>query len=360
MSELSLPIGVIFDRFPDPVVLLEGGRVCYANPAARAQLPGLVVDGPVPEPFQELPESGGGLIHWQERGWLVSVELWAGHTLVRLSSPQTASILPDRRVPVLAQKLRLPLTALISSEELLAGLLTPEQRKRGDRYLARSTKAQLRLLRMIRSLELAALSPGELPYGFHPEPVDLKGLLHEAYRQLTDLVQQAGCTISLQEAPGNYYVPCDDELFLVQLYHLVSNALRATGAGGNLVLRLERTKRRALVSVEDDGPGLTPTELAQLFDPTQGGDTLRTAGSGLGLGITVCQKIAQLHQGSLLFANRADRGVRATVSLPLCPPSGGLELHSPVPYPDTSNGFPLVLRELSDVLPETCFLPEDL
>lgn len=359
MSELSLPIGVMFDHFPDPVVLLEGEQVRYGNPAALAQLPGLEVGGPVMEPLQELPRSGSGLIHWQERDWLVSVEGWAEYTLVRLSRADSSGILPDRRVPVLLQKLRQPLTALISSEELLAGLLTPEQWAQGDRYLARSTKAQLRLLRMMRSLELAALSPQEPPYGFHPEPVDLKGLVHEAYRQLTDLVQAAGCSLSLQEKPGNYYVQCDDELFLVQLYHLVSNALRATGAGGSLVLRLERTKHRAIVSVEDDGPGFTPSQLAQLFDPAQGGDTLRTAGAGLGVGVTVCQKIAQLHQGSLLFANREEGGVRAVLSLPLCAP-GEMEFHSPRPRVDTSNGFPLVLRELSDVLPERCFLPEDL
>lgn len=359
MSQLSLPIAVIFDPFPDPAILLESGYIRYLNPAAQAQLPGLSLGAPAPEEFSALPQQGSGLIHWQMRPWLVTSQHWEGCTLLRLSRPETTSILPDHRIPALAQKLRSPLTALVSSEELLAGLLTPEQHKAGDSYLARSTKAQLRLLRMIRSLELAALPANQPPYDFHPEVVDLKGLLHEAYRQLSGLVEQAGCSMEFQAAEGNFYVQCDDELFLIQIYHLISNALRATGPGGHLLLRLERTRSQALVSVEDDGPGLTPLELSQLFDPTQGGDTPKTAGAGLGLGITVCRKIAQLHQGSLLFANRSTHGVRATLSLPLCRTAGDLQLHTPR-FTDTSNGFPLILRELSDVLPQQCFLPEDL
>lgn len=359
MSELSLPIGMMFDTFPDPVILLESGHVRYRNPAAAAQLPGLGLDAPAPDAFISLPEEGSGLLDWEEQSWLFSSQHQQGRTLLRLARPDTPAILPNNRIPTLAQKLRVPLTALVSSEELLAELLTPEQRQTGDSYLARSTKAQLRLLRIIRSLELAALPSGEPPHGFHPEPVDLKGLIHEGYHQLSALVEQAGCSLSLQESPGNYCVLCDDELLLTQLYHLVSNSLRATGPGGHLQMRLERTSRLALISLEDDGPSLTPLELSQLFDPTQGGDTLKTAGAGLGLGITVCQKIAQLHQGSLLFANRNVNGVRVTISLPLYHSTGGLELRT-VRYTDTSNGFPLVLRELSDVLPECCFLPGDL
>lgn len=359
MSQFLLPIGILFDSFPQPVILLEDRRTVYCNPAALAQLPGLTSGGPVPPPLEPLAQEGSGLIHWEGRPWLVSAQLWEGRMLLRLAPADPPSILPDHRIPTLAQKLRGPLTALISSEELLAGLLTPEQRQAGDDYLARSTKAQLRLLRMIRSLELAALSPHEVPLGFQPQLIDLKGLVHEAYRQLSSLVEEMGCSITFQAASGNYWVQCDDELLLIQVYHLVSNALRATGPGGVLTLGLEQRRSLAVLRVEDNGPGLTPLELAQLFDPTQGGDTLRTAAGGLGLGITVCQKIAQLHQGSLLFSNRKEGGVRATLSLPLAPTTSPLSLHSPR-RPDTSNGFPLVLRELSDLLPSRCFRPEDL
>lgn len=360
MSELSMPIGILFGQFPGPVLLLESDRIRYRNPAAEAQFPELAPGTTVPEAFAALPEDGSALLTWRERSWQVSVQTWEGQTLLRMTRPQSPAILPDDRVPVLVQKLRGPLTTLLSSRELLAELLTPEQRKTGNTYLARSAKAQLRLLRLLRSLELAALPEEIPPYDFHPEPLDLRGLVNQAYRELTGLVEQAGCSITLEAQPGNYLVRCDDELLLIQLYHLISNALRATGPGGHLLLRLEHTRRLILVSVEDNGPGLTPLELSQLFDPTQGGDTLQTAGAGLGLGITVCQKIAQLHQGSLLFANRKNGGVRATISLPLLKDSDSATLCTPPRLADSSNGFALVLRELSDVLPDQCFLPEDL
>lgn len=360
MSELYLPVGVSFDGLPEPIVLLQAGVVSYRNPAAAAQLPELIPGAPVPVPLADLPESGSALLCWGQKQWQAICWPWEGYALVRLTRCEEANILPNRRIPVLTQKLRGPLASLHAAETLLDTFSAPEQREDMNRYLARTAKAQLRMLRMIRSLELASLAPGELPYDFHPQTLDLKGLLHEAYWQLQDLTETVGCTLQLQESPGNFYVLCDDDLVLTQIYHLVSNAIRAMApTGGEILLRLERTRQSALLSIEDNGPGLSPLELAQLFDPTQGGDTLQTAGAGLGLGITVCRRIAQLHGGAILFANRKDRGLRATISLPLSEPSGCLELHSSRPL-DASNGFPLVLRELSDVLPERCFRPEDL
>lgn len=360
MSDLLLPIGVSFDRAPEPVLLTGDNQIRYCNPAAATLFPSLEPGSPIPTGLDALEADSSTVFTAGGRSWSVLAWSWEAGLLIRLTPLDAETLFPDHRLPVLSQKLRGPMTALISAERLVEHTLTADQQHQARRYLARSNRAQLRMLRMLRSLELAALADGKPPYDFYPQLLDLKGLCQDALRQMEALVQAAGCSIAFQAASGNLLAYCDDNLMEILLYHLVSNAINATGPGGHLLLRLECRKKQLLLSVEDDGPGLTPQQLAALFQPAQQSSSLREAGSrGLGLGITVCRKIARLHEGSVLFANRPGRGLRATVSLPLAKPNPVLPICSPRMV-DSSNGVSLVLRELSDVLPEECFLPEDL
>ena len=102
-----------------------------------------------------------------------------------------------------------------------------------------------------RNLELAALPEGKLPYDFAPHPVDLNGLCRKAARQLEMPVEAAGCSLVFTDWKESLCTQCDDDLVLILIYHLVSNALRAAGKGGHLELRLERRGRRAFISLLD-------------------------------------------------------------------------------------------------------------
>ena len=322
MSDLTVSVGDAFDGMGLPVLLLRDHLIVYQNSAAARLLAGSGAGEALPACLDGLPERGSSAVTLGDRAW--TAQTWPGEagTFVCLSPLDDASILPDRRIPLLTQKLRGPLAVLISSGHLLEQTLTPAQAADAAGYLARMTKSELRFLRILRTLELAALPDGEAPYDFTPRVVDLGGLLHEALRQLEMPVQATGCSIAVHQQAGNFFARCDDQLLLIQLYHLVSNSLAA------------------------------------LFQPAEGNDSLREARHGLGLGVTVCRKIAQLHGGSVLFTSQPGRGTRACVSLPLVKPGPVLELRG-LRAVDTSNGVPLVLRELSDVLPERLFRPEE-
>lgn len=361
MSDLELPIGAAFDPVPEPVLYLKDHLIVYCNPASRRQLPNWTEGSSVPEELAELGCPAAGTLSMDGRNWLALTWAWEAGVMLRLEPEKDDVLLPNRRLPLLSQKLRVPVASLMSAGEVLEDVFTPMQMEKAEIYLARLNKAELRLLRLVRSLELAALPDGKPPYDFHPQLVDLNGLCHEAQRQLSAPMAELGCVLDLQECPRNLYAVCDDDLVLTLIYHLVSNALRAMGHGGHIVLRVENRGSTAVIAVIDDGPGMSPEQFARAFAPAQGGDTIQEAMQGLGLGLTVCRKIARLHSGTLLLANRPERGVRAAFSLPRCQPGPVLECRTPLPRRvDSTNGVPLVLRELSDVLPERCFQSVDM
>jgi signal transduction histidine kinase len=104
------------------------------------------------------------------------------------------------------------------------------------------------------------------------------------------------------------------------LRNLIANAVRY---GGNARISVAREGGRAVVRVEDDGPGLPEADLEQMFQPFTRGEPSRNSGTGgAGLGLTLARAVAEQHGGTLTLANRigadgAITGLTATLSLPL-------------------------------------------
>lgn len=102
------------------------------------------------------------------------------------------------------------------------------------------------------------------------------------------------------------------------LSNLTDNAIRY---GERAYLSLRTVGSRVVLTVEDDGPGVSPALLARLAQPFERGEPSRgrqTGGSGLGLAIV--KALAQSQGGELHIANREQGGLRAAVSLPLAVP----------------------------------------
>lgn len=110
-------------------------------------------------------------------------------------------------------------------------------------------------------------------------------------------------------------IACRPVLFRRLLRNLVDNAL-AYGQTARLGVRSEGG--RALISVDDEGPGMTPDQLASATRPFERGESSRNrASGGAGLGLAIAEAIAKAHGGELLLANRPEGGLSATVNLPL-------------------------------------------
>jgi signal transduction histidine kinase len=82
------------------------------------------------------------------------------------------------------------------------------------------------------------------------------------------------------------------------------------------------TPRAIEITIDDDGPGIPADELARVFQPfyrVEGSRSRETGGIGLGLAIALA--VVQAHGGELTLANRAEGGLRASVTLPARPAS---------------------------------------
>ena len=344
MPELKLTAAGAFDLVPEPVACCRKGRIIYRNPAFSAAFPQVGEKVPAHWQWTELPCAGA------INGWKLLCWSWEDAVVLRLTPVEKNTVLPDHCLALLSQRVRYPLTAITFAQELVERQCGLFLQQGCEEQFAALTRARMQLLRLCRELELT--DGEEEPFDYAPALVDLDGLCRDTVRELEGVLEQTGSTLTYFGSQENLYAECDDLLVQTLICHLVSNALQHSGGSAHLELHLDKRRDVALVTLLDDGPGIQAQALSGLFSAPAGVEGIR----GLGLGLVVCRRIALLHQGSLMLSNRpGGHGIKATFSLPICAPGSTQTLHSQKRFVDSSGGVPLVLRELSVVLPEKCY-----
>ncbi len=116
---------------------------------------------------------------------------------------------------------------------------------------------------------------------------------------------------------GELAVEADPAALRRALGNLIANAVQYGGAARVLAFAQDG---RAVVAIEDDGPGLAEDELEAVFEPFHRAERSRSRETGgAGLGLTVARQAARAHGGDVTLSNRPDSGLTARLILPLTP-----------------------------------------
>jgi signal transduction histidine kinase len=146
---------------------------------------------------------------------------------------------------------------------------------------------------------------------FAEEPsrhVDLAALLDSLCDDLAD----AGAPIELAPSEQVLYT-CRHVALKRAFSNLIDNAIKY---GGVARVRIYERPDVIVATIEDDGPGLAPEHMEEVFVPFFRVDASRSRGGGIGLGLTIAQAIVRGHGGDIQLANGAERGLIVRVSLP--------------------------------------------
>ncbi len=192
-----------------------------------------------------------------------------------------------------------------------------------DRHLE-TIRSQARLLgRVVDDLRTISLAEaGALPLRL--ESVLLGEVLSSIGTAFAARADAAGVALStgLPDALP-LVVTADRERLGQAIAALVDNAIRFAPSGGHVRLRAgpsPRSSSLARVEVLDDGPGVPPEDMAQVFDRFYQVDPSRDRGSGTsGLGLAITRAIVEAHGGSTGVENPPEGGARFWLDLPLAP-----------------------------------------
>lgn len=171
--------------------------------------------------------------------------------------------------------------------------------------------------------ELALLGEVELK-GLHllKEPIDLPGLLETQYQQFKSFAAHRGLTLHCSCSPTLPLIQGDRKRIGQIIGNLLHNACKYTPAGGQIVLAAHvedgpLPKKQVIISVTDTGPGIPPTEQAQIFQFFYRSPSLSHVYQGMGIGLALARYLAEAHGGTLTVESQVGQGATFKLHLPI-------------------------------------------
>jgi two-component system CheB/CheR fusion protein len=239
----------------------------------------------------------------------------------------------DEFLAMLSHELRNPLAAIVNA----AGLMREaghdsEPRSKGVEVIERQSRQMTRLLEDL--LEVSRITQNKIE--LRKQVVDARTVVNEALIAMREKFAKRKVALAVELAPEPVRVNADPARLQQVVVNLLDNALKYTQGEGRVVLALRNSDADALLSVKDNGVGIEPGVLANVFEPfVQGRATLHRTEGGMGVGLAVVRSLVRMHDGSITAPSEgADRGSEFIVRLPrTSEPTAAASPRPAVPWP---------------------------
>lgn len=204
----------------------------------------------------------------------------------------------DLFLAILSHELRNPLMALMTASRLFLDDNSPESdRTQAAEVVRRQTVHMARLLDDL--LDVSRMRRDKIE--MRREVIDLRDTVSDVLDEVSERATAAG--IDFQVKVSDHPIPVlADRTRLKQVEaNLLTNAFKHTPAGGRVVFTVDVDDGEAFVRVEDNGDGIAPELIEQIFDPFVQGEepSDNKDGTGLGLGLALVDSIVRAHEGQV-------------------------------------------------------------
>lgn len=226
----------------------------------------------------------------------------------------------DRRknefLAMLAHELRNPLAPIRNANEILR-MLKSEQPELG---LARDVidRQLTHLVRLVDDLlDVSRITRGKIR--LQSQVLDISQVIHSAVEISRPLIDASGHHLDVGLPSTPLYVQGDPSRLIQVFGNLLNNAAKFTPAAGRIELLVQQQGGEVVVRVRDNGAGIPPEMLTQIFELfTQVNHALDRTTGGLGVGLTLVRRLVELHHGSVqAISSGLEMGSEFIVRLPL-------------------------------------------
>ncbi len=310
---MSVKVTEILSMSGEPAVLLQQGRVMYANDGALRLFGGDCVGASAEELI------GPELSRFPARAFLAGFEIKGASYILRTNRLEEGRLVffqKQQETPLIVNdaflfNLRSNLMTLGVAADKLRPTVEDTQHRELREDLTALTAGYFKLMRLSENAafvhSLLSRSPVMLPV-----TLDLSLLCQAAL----DTVEESFPGLKLvREIPAGVQVAADPRLIRQLLFNLLSNCFRHAQAA-LIQVKLTETPGSVVLAVSDNGVGIPTKALPTVFERYRRDYTLGELSGGAGLGLTAALGITRLHGGTLLLESREGQGtsVRASFS----------------------------------------------
>lgn len=224
----------------------------------------------------------------------------------------------DEFLAMLAHELRNPLAPIATAVILLKTsehFAADEAEQEAVEVLERQVHKMTRLINDL--MDVSRITRGKVQ--LQRERVDLSQCVRNAVETANPLIQEHDHRLSVALPDAPLWISADPTRIEQVLENLLNNAAKYTERGGKISVTAGRQDGQAIVTISDTGVGIPPEILPHLFSLfAQADRSLDRAQGGLGIGLTIVQRIVEMHGGTVEASTEGlGKGSTFTIQLPL-------------------------------------------
>ena len=218
-------------------------------------------------------------------------------------------------VSTAAHELRTPLATIVGYTDLLLNGGNDAREHLGDFLIQIQQKAE-RLAEIVSDLlDISRIESGEA-LKMVPRAFQLGELCHEVVNGYAAISEKHKIRLALQEdSPIQVYV--DRYAFDQILENVLSNAIKYSPEGGEILVNTSISDGQGCLSVSDSGIGMSPEEVEHIYEKFYRANTANTAIAGTGLGMTIVKHLVEAQKGSIRIESEPRQGTTVYLSFPL-------------------------------------------
>ena len=246
---------------------------------------------------------------------------------------------------ILAHELRNPLAPLRNGLHILK--LRPDADPTVSQTVSMMDRQMTHLVRLVDDLlDVSRITRGKLELRQHR--VLLTEVLGHAVESARAFIESQRHDLTVEIRAQDLLVDGDPDRLAQVFSNLLLNAAKYTEAGGHITLSLDHENDEAIIAVQDNGVGIPPHALEQVFEMFSQVRSGEARGAeGLGIGLSLVRTLVQMHRGAVCaFSDGPGQGARFTVRLPLAEGPVTSAVTAPPPPPAVQGIPPGIARAL--------------
>ncbi len=222
----------------------------------------------------------------------------------------------DKFISIVSHDLRTPMIGVSNLIDILKAKTYIESEEERENLLKMCHESVQHALEMIKQLlNFSRVETGTLRLEI--EKVSMSDYIESIIGSVTAQAKSKKIDIKI-ESDSNGFLLVDPEIFSHALKNLVSNSIKYTNSGGTIWIRILQEETQSRLEVEDNGIGMSPDSLRDLFNPDKVRSRLGTKGEiGHGMGLFICKYIVEAHKGEIEFKAEAGKGFHCIIKIPV-------------------------------------------
>ncbi|AZO94783.1 HAMP domain-containing sensor histidine kinase [Halocella sp. SP3-1] len=220
----------------------------------------------------------------------------------------------------LSHEFKTPLNLIFSSIKMIELFLEKNSHAYNEGltpYLKSIKKNSFRLLKLLSNLiDLTRIEADDFKLDL--KECDIVKLMHKLGEEVYDQINRRGRSFRIKSQLGTRVIVCDPSIIERIILNLLSNALKFTKKGDQIIITISENDNFLIISVRDTGIGIEKDKQALIFQEfRQADETFSRINEGSGIGLSIVKSLVELHEGTIEVDSIPGSGSDFLIKLPI-------------------------------------------